>query len=93
MSLLFIHTQNSNFYASDDGAEYDRPEIALALGVKGAVAMVAEEVEQGERSAAVEISIEQADGTQLLRSVVALSVSSLMPLPHGPEPRTGTATQ
>ncbi len=88
MPTLFIHVQNAQFLSRDEGAEYDRPETALAVGVRGAVAMIADEINQGERSAAVEISVEQADGTQVLRSVVALSVSPLMPvtLPVRPAP-------
>jgi hypothetical protein len=80
MSLLFIHTHNSRFHACDDGSEYDQPEVALAMGLRSAIALVAEEVNQGKTSAAVEVSVKQADGIQLLRSVVAISVSSLMPI-------------
>jgi hypothetical protein len=80
MSLLFIHTHNSSFHACDDGAEYDQPEMALAMGLRSALALIVEEVNQGKTSAAVEISVKQADGIQLLRSVVAISVSSLMPI-------------
>lgn len=82
MPVLFVHTTNGEFHSRDDGAEYDRPEAALALGIRGAVALLADEVNHGERSAAVEISIEQADGTQVLRSVVALSVSPLILSAH-----------
>ena len=78
MSLLFIHARNSQFHSCDEGAEYERPEVALAMAVQSAVALIADEVTRGERSAAVEISIEDEDGTQLLRSVVAVSVSPLM---------------
>lgn len=86
MVLLFIHATNSEFHSRDEGAEYDRVEAALALGVQGAVALVADGINHGERSAAVEVSIEGEDGTQLLRSVVAISVSPLMPaaLPRKP---------
>ena len=79
MPRLFIHATNSKFQSLDEGADYDLPEAALALGVQGAVAILADEVRQGERNAAVEVSIEAEDGTQVLRSVVAISVSSLLP--------------
>ena len=82
MPQLFIHATNGQFRSCDEGAEYDRPEAALALGVQGAIAIIADEVKGGERSAAVEISIEGEDGTQLLRSVVAISVSPLVPGAH-----------
>lgn len=79
MSLLFIHARDHRFASCDEGAEYDRPETALALGIRGAVALVTDEIYAGERSAAVEVSIEREDGTQLLRSIVAISVSALLP--------------
>lgn len=78
MPLLFIHARNSEFCSCDDGAEYDHPEAALALGVRSAIAIIADEVSRGERSAAVEISIASEDGTQVLSSVVALSVSPMI---------------
>jgi hypothetical protein len=81
MPRLFIHATNSTFKSSDEGAEYELPEAALALGIQSAVAILAEEINQGERNAAVEVSVEAEDGTQVLRSIVALSVSSL--IPHG----------
>ena len=79
MALLFIHARNSQFHSCDEGAEYDRPETALALAVQSAMALITDEVGRGERSAAVEVSIEGKDGKQLLRSVVAVSVSPLLP--------------
>ena len=82
MSLLFIHARDGKFNSCDEGAEYDRPEIALAIGIRGAVAIATDEIFEGERSAAVEISVEREDGTQLLRSVIALSVSVLTPEIH-----------
>ncbi len=78
MPRLFIHARNSEFASCDDGAEYDQPEVALALGVQSAISIIADEVNRGERSAAVEISIASEDGTQVLSSVVALSVSPLI---------------
>ena len=81
MALLFIHATNSEFRASDEGAEYEKPADALAVGVRGAVAMLAAEIEQGRRSAAIEISVALTDGTPMLRSVVSLSVSPLLPVP------------
>ena len=88
MTLLFIHATNSRFFSCDEGAKYDRPADALAAGVRGAVALLAEEINQGERSAAIEISIQLEDGTQLLRSVVSVCVSSLLPVVAGLKQRT-----
>jgi hypothetical protein len=79
MPRLFIRATDSRFHSSDEGAEYDLPEAALALGIQGAVAILSDEIKQGERNAAVEVSIEAEDGTQVLRSIVAISVSSLIP--------------
>ncbi len=83
MPLLFVHATNSTFFSCDEGSEYDQPADALAAGVRSAVALLADEVNQGERSAAIEISIQLEDGTQLLRSVVSVSVSPLLPVPAG----------
>ena len=78
MPLLFIQVTNSEFRSCDEGADYIRPEDALASGVRGAVALLADEINRGERSAAVELSVQHADGTQILRSIVAVSVSPLI---------------
>ena len=86
MPMFFIHVRNSEFRSCDEGAKYDHPEAALASGVRSAVALVAEEINQGKRSAAAEISIERDDGTQALCSVVAISVSPMILAKQGPEP-------
>lgn len=78
MPFLYIHIRNSAFCARDDGAQFDSPEAALALGVQGALDMVAGEIDQGRQSAAIVVNIEEEDGTRLLSSVVAVSVSSLI---------------
>ena len=78
MPLLFIHARNSKFCSCDDGAEYDHPEAALASGVQSAITIIGDEINRGERNAAVEISIELEDGTCVLSSVVVLSVSPLI---------------
>lgn len=83
MALLFIHATNTEFRSCDEGAEYEKPADALAVGIRGAVAMLAGELEQGRRSAAIEISVERADGTPMLRSVVSLSVSPLLAVRAG----------
>ena len=77
MPKLFIHVTNQKFQSRDDGGEYDHAAAALALGVRGAVGIAAEEVVDGEPSAAVEISVETEDGTKVLRSIVVVSVSPL----------------
>lgn len=79
MPIFFISTTNATFRSSDEGADYDLPEAALAVGVQGAVAILLDEIQQGERNMAVEVSIEAEDGTQVLRSIVAISVASLIP--------------
>ena len=78
MPLFFIHARNSEFRARDDGAEHDTPEAALVVGIKSALAMVADEIGRGHRSAAVEVNVERENGTRLLSSVVVVSVSPLM---------------
>ena len=78
MPQFFIQATNSEFRSRDEGAEYDHPDVAMASGIRSAVAFIADEVNQGKRSAAVEISIEGADGAQVLRSVVAISISPII---------------
>lgn len=78
MPFLFIHLRNSDYCARDEGAEFDTPEAALAHGVQGALDIATHEVGQGRHSTAVVVNVEEEDGTRLLTSVVALSVSSLM---------------
>ena len=78
MPQFFIQATNSEFRSRDEGAEYDHPDVAMALGIRTAIAFIADEVNRGERSAAVEISVEGADGAQVLRSVVAVSVSPMI---------------
>ena len=34
MLVLFIHLRNSEYRARDEGAEFDKPEAAIALGVQ-----------------------------------------------------------
>ena len=80
MPQFFIQATNSTFRSRDQGDEYDHPDIALALGIRSAIALVVDEIIKGERNAAVEISIENVDGTQVLRSIVAVSVSSMLPI-------------
>ena len=85
MPFLYIRTCNSDFHCVDDGADYARPEDALAAGVEGAVGIVSDEIKRGGNAAAVEICVEQEDGTRLLRSVVAISVSPLSVAPPAAE--------
>lgn len=85
MLKLFIHLNNSEFASRDEGANYERPEAALAQGVHSAAILVGEEISQGKHSAAILVSIEQEDGIQILRSVVAICVSPLLSFTKRPE--------
>ena len=78
MPTLFIHAVNSELQSRDEGAHYDGPESALEVGIRAAITMVGDEVLAGKRSSAVEVRIEHEDGTPVLRSVVAVSVSPLL---------------
>jgi hypothetical protein len=79
MPLFFIHAINSQFRSRDDGSDYDRAEDALIVGVRGAASLALDEIQQGRSNTAIEVRIEQEDGTTLLRSVVSLSVAPLSP--------------
>ena len=78
MPLFFIHARNSEFCARDDGVDHDTAEAALAAGVQSAIVMAGDEIGRGFRSAAIEVNVEGENGTHLLTSVVAISVSPLM---------------
>ena len=78
MPTLFIHAVNAEYQSRDEGANYDRPESALEIGIRAAVTMAGDEVLGGKRSSAVEVRIEREDGTPVLRSMVAVSVSPLL---------------
>ena len=86
MPQLFIHTVSSTLACRDDGADYARPEDAMAVGVKSAIEIIEDEiVQEGRTSTAVEVCIEQEDGTVALRTVVAISVTPLLTGPvHDP---------
>jgi hypothetical protein len=78
MPKLFTHAINSEFRSRDDGNEYDLPEDALKPAIHSAATLALDEILKGKTNAAVEVRIERADGTAVLRSVVSLSVSSLL---------------
>ena len=78
MSLLFIHLVNSKFESRDDGEEYGRPEAALQAGIRGALGVAADEVLAGRPNSAVELIVEQKDGTPVFRSLVTIAVSPLL---------------
>lgn len=77
MPFLFIHLRNSDYSARDEGAEFDTLETALAQGVQGALDIATNEIGRGRHNTAVVVNVEQEDGTRLLTSVVAVSVSAL----------------
>ena len=86
MPRLFIHVLNARFESRDDGADYDNAEEAMAAGVRSALGIIGDEIDGGQPNAAVDVCIQQEDGTALLRSVVVLSVAPLMAEPRSPEP-------
>ena len=78
MPFLFIHAINSDFHSRDEGAEYRQVQDALATGLQGAAALAADDLTKGKTSTSIEVRVEQADGTTLLRSVLSLSVAPLL---------------
>jgi hypothetical protein len=84
MSALFIHVHDSKRHSCDEGDEYDNPQAALAIGVRGAIAILSEEIVSGKTNSAAEVSVRLANGSQILRSIVALSVSCLLSDPESP---------
>ncbi|WP_375391583.1 hypothetical protein [uncultured Sphingomonas sp.] len=78
MPRYSIRTTNSVFEGNDDDAVFDRPEDALTSGIQGAIQISAEEIASGKLCAAVDVCVDDEDGTPLLRSVVSLSVAPLL---------------
>lgn len=78
MPLLVICLRNAQFVARDEGREFVDPHAAMAAGLSSAATVAANEIIAGRSSTAIVVTIEQEDGTPLLDSVLALSVSSLL---------------
>lgn len=78
MPAFYILTDNSSYQTKTEVSEVSNPEEALALGVRGAIFMAHEDISRGEAAAAVEVAVEDGIGAELLRSVVAVSVSRLV---------------
>lgn len=70
MPKLFIHVIDCAFYFHDEGAEYDRPGDALQPAIDSAAALAVDEIHKGQTHAVIEVRVEEADGTALLRSVL-----------------------
>lgn len=83
MARLTICVVNSVIRSRDNGADYEEPEAALASGIQSGLDIITDEVRRGERTAAVEVSVLGEDQRAVLRAVVALSVSRLIP-DHSP---------
>ena len=69
MQLLFIHATDAVSTSCDEGANYNSPEDALAVGVRGAVEILADDIKRGAHYATIEIGIKRGDGSQILRSL------------------------
>ncbi len=79
MPLFHVRTCNFEFEAIDEeGSRFEQAEDALKSGIDSAMAVASDEIREGQRSAAVDVCVEDAEGEQLLHSVVAMSVSPLM---------------
>ena len=70
-----VHLINSEFESCDEG-EYPSADAAMAAGIGAAVEVAGEAIGRGELTSAVEIRVEQGDGT-IQRRVLAFSVSHL----------------
>jgi hypothetical protein len=79
MPVLFIHLLNSTFKSKDEGAEYSSPEAALQAGIRGALSVAADEILRGQSNSAVQLTIEDNNNTPVLRSVVSIAVSPMLP--------------
>ena len=78
MPNFSIRLVNSTFESHDNGADYERAEDALDVGIHSALRIIQEEIGGDRHAAAVDVYVEDKDRACVLRSVVALSVSSLL---------------
>lgn len=76
MPQFTIRTTNSSLYTEGETEQPDA-EAALAMGVRGAVMIAADEVFGGTKAVVVELQVEDADGAVVLRSAVSMSVAPL----------------
>ena len=77
MPHYFIRVLNADFESRDNGADYDRPEAALDVGIRCAAEIVTDELSAGKPTAAAQVCVEDDKGSVLMRSVVSLSASPL----------------
>lgn len=78
MPIFQVQTTDSAFHCAGDHKEYAGPEAALAAGIDGAIAMAADQIRRGEPASAVEVRVMDLQHATLLRSVVSISVTSLL---------------
>lgn len=81
-----IHTRNSAFVMATELADAAHAEAALETGVRSAVMIAAEEIDNGLRGSAVEVTVADADGNAVRRVVVSILVAplTLAPIADGP---------
>lgn len=77
MATFFVRTDNASFQTKTEIAEVTDAAAALAVGVRGAIFMAADDISRGEPTAAVVIGVEDGLGAELLRSAVMVSVAPL----------------
>lgn len=74
-----VRTVNSIFVSDAEVAQFATAEDALAWGVRGAVMIAADDIENGAKLAAIEVIVRDGGGVDVLRSAVSLAVAPLLP--------------
>lgn len=76
--IFHVQTTDSAFHCAGDHKDFSAPEAALAAGIDGAIAIAADQIRQGEPASAVEVRVMDLEEATVLRSVVSISVASLL---------------
>lgn len=81
MAIFNIRTVNSTFATNAQTEFFSEADDALAHGVRGAMMIGSEEINQGAQVVAIEVIVEDEAGQQVRRCAVSVSVASLALLP------------
>jgi hypothetical protein len=78
MKHFRVRTLNSQFQTEAEFENFGTVEEVMAEGIKGAMAIAADEINGGSNSVSVEVIVEGEAGRSLLRSVLSVSVAPLL---------------
>jgi hypothetical protein len=78
MSIFHVTVTNCTFRTSSEPTDFIGAEAALQDGIKSAVAIATDELNDGSTSTVIEVCVADSNHVAIFRSVVSLSVCPLM---------------